>query len=692
MSAFGYAGRRLRLDMTERTYEIEDLSSEYFRKWIGGRGMNSEVVYHETWQGMDPYDPANPLCFTCGPLGGTFAPLSGRVTVSTRSPMTCSIMGTDVHGHGDTNMGGSFGPMMKYAGFDQIIVKGQAEKPTWVFIDDDKIEFRDAAHLWGMEVKKATLAIMRELDDPDVRVSLIGPAGEKMVRYACIINSFSASGGRTGMGAVMGSKKLKAIAVRGSRPLRIADPESFIKAAWALREKVHTSPSAIRRRHEGTMDLFDAGNAIGINAHKNCSTGYMKDIEKVYGGVEWADEFLFRRKACWSCPVGCGRYTYIKEGKWAGFHAGGPEMESVCNLGPRIDSYDVAGVNVLCGQVNELGMDSISAGAALSWTMEAFEKGYITEADTGGIRLEWGDIEGSMKVLDMIARREGFGDLLAEGNIRVAEQLGVGMDIVPHCRGLEHISVDPRVALGFSLGYAMSTRGSDHLKNYSCLEFPGCAQSRAYQIDEVFDAEGAKKFWDNFPSQMYEIETKPQLCTWSEKNKAVSDLVGCCCQAIGSWGGAGDWREAYTPMFRHATGLDIPDDEIFKAAERVINIERAHWCRDGSGRQDDTHIDRYFDEGVADGPHKGRKLDREEWAWAQTEYYEFHGWDREGFITPAKAKELGIDEIIPDMKSGKAIYERWVKKHGLAPKSAAGKAKKAAKKPSKTSGKQRKTR
>ncbi len=667
----GFMGRRLRLDMTRLTYEIEDLSSDYYRKWIGGRGMNSEVDYNETWQGMDPYDPANPLCFVCGALGGTFAPLSGRVTVSTRSPMTCSVMGTDIHGHGDTNMGGSFGPMMKYAGYDQIIVKGRADRPTWVVVNDDKVEFRSAHGLWGMEVKKATLKIMKELDDPDVRVSIIGPAGEKMVRFACVMNSFSASGGRTGMGAVMGSKNLKAIAVKGSKPVTIAQPDEFIKAAWALREKVHVSPSAIRRRHEGTMDLFDAGNDIGINAHKNCSTGYMKDIEKIFGGVQWADEFLFRRKACWSCPVGCGRYTYIKEGKWAGFHCGGPEMESVCNLGPRIDSVDVAGINVLCGQVNELGMDSISAGAALSWTMEAFEKGYITEKDTGGIKLEWGDIETSMKVLDMIARREGFGDLLAEGNIRVAEKLGVGMDIVPHCRGLEHISVDPRIALGFSLGYAMSTRGSDHLKNYSCLEFPGCAQSRAYQIDEIFDADGAKKFWDNFPSQMYQIDTKPELCTWSEKNKCVSDLVGCCCQAIGSWGGAGDWKEAYTPMFRYATGLDLSDEEIFLGAERVINIERAHWCRDGSARQDDTHIDRYFDEGVADGPYKGMKLDRDEWAWAQTEYYKFHGWDRDGFISPQKATELGIENIIPDMKGGKKIYNAWLDKHGLRAKAKA---------------------
>jgi len=654
----GWKGQRLRIDLTNKTYEIEKLSPEYLRKWIGGRGMNSDVVYHETWQGMDPFDPANPLCFGSGPLAGTFVPLSGRTTVSARSPMTCSVSGTAIHGHGDTNMGGAFGPMMKYAGYDQIIVKGRSETPVYVYVEDDKVEFRDASHLWGLGVKKTSSKIIEELGDPDVKISTIGPAGENLVRFACVVNSFSSSGGRTGMGAVQGSKNLKAIAVKGTKPISFAKPDEFMKAVWELREKLHVSPSAIRRRIEGSMDLFDVGNAIGINAHKNCSTGYMENIEEIYGGVQWAEQFLFRRKACWGCPVACGRYTLIKEGEFAGFHCGGPEMESVCNLGPRIDSTDVAGVNVLCGMVNDLGMDSISAGAALSWTMEAFEKGYITEEHTGGIRLEWGDIHESMKVLDMIAKREGYGDLLAEGNIRVAEKLGVGMDIVPHCRGLEHISVDPRVALGFSLGYAMSTRGSDHLKNYSCLEFPGCAKSRAYQVDEVFDEEMAKKFWEDFPKQMTEIDTKPQLCTWSEKNKCVADMVSCCCQAIGSWGGAGTWREAYSPLFRMATGFDMSDEEIFRAAERTINIERAHWLRDGSGIQDDTHTDRYFDEPVQGGPHKGLKLDREKWAWAQQDYYKHHGWDSEGFITPEKAQELSIEEIIPDMEQGKAIFSK----------------------------------
>ncbi|MDN5345139.1 MAG: aldehyde:ferredoxin oxidoreductase [Clostridia bacterium] len=657
----GWAGRRLRVDLTEGKVQIENLSLDYLQKWIGGRGFNSEVVYHETWAGMDPFDPANPLCFATGPMGGTFAPLSGRTTVSARSPMTCSYRGTNIHGHGDTNMGGQFAAYMKYAGYDQIVVKGRAAKPVYIWIDGDRVEIRDASQLWGLGVKETNKRIIEAIGDSNIRVACIGPAGENRVRFACVVNSFSAAGGRTGMGAVMGSKNLKAIAVRGFRPVTFADPKGFAEAAWALREKVHSSPSAIRRRAEGTMDLFDAGNIIGINAHKNVSTGYMPGMEETYGGIQWAERFLFRRKGCWSCPVCCGRYTYIKEGKYAGFHCGGPEMESVCNLGPRLDSYDVTTVNVLCGIVNDLGMDSISAGGAISWAMECFEKGLLTTDDTGGINFTWGDLETSMKVLEMMAHRQGFGDILAEGAIRAAARIGRGTEkYVPHCRGLEHISVDPRITLGFSLGYAMSTRGSDHLKNYSCLEFQGCALSRKELVAEVLGPELTEEFWKDFPKELNTITTKPKLVTWSEKNKCVADLVGMCCQAIGSWGGAGDWR-SYTRLFRPATGIDLTDEEIFQAAERVINIERAHWNREGSARQDDTHIDRYFEDPVVDGPFKGLKLNREEWAWAQSEYYRYHGWDDQGFVTAEKARELGIDDILPDLEKGRRLYDAYIK-------------------------------
>lgn len=658
----GWAGNRLRVDLTEGKATIEKLEPEYLRKWMGGRGLNSDIVYHETWEGMDPLDPANPLCFAAGPLTGTFSPLSGRTTVSALSPMTCSSRGTNVNSHGDTNMGGQFATYMKYAGYDQIVVKGKAEKPVYIFIDDDKIEIRDASHLWGMGVKAATKKIIAELGDPDIKVTTIGVAGENLVKFACVVNTFSNSGGRTGMGCVQGSKNLKAIAIRGTKALTYAQPEEFAAESWRLREVVKNSPSAQRRSIEGTWDLFDAGNIVGINANKNASTGYMEGIEEAYGGVAFANKYLFRRKACWSCPVACGRYTYFKDGKYAGTHFGGPEMETACNLGPRLDSLNVEEAAYLGGMVNELGMDSISAGAAISWAMQLYEAGLITKEDTGGIEFKWGDMETAQKVLNMIARREGFGAVLADGILRASDTLGKGKEMVPHCRGLEHISVDPRVASGFGLGYAMSTRGSDHLKNYSCLEFQGCAMSRKDQVLDALGPELNEVFWEGFPKELYSPETKPKLCAWSEKNKCVADLVGCCCHAIGSWGGLGDWR-AYTTLYRLATGFDMSDDEIFKTAERVINIERANWLRSGSARQDDTHTDHFFEDGVVGGPYKGMKIDRKVWEWEQDEYYMYHGWDKEGFITDEKLKELDLEDVIPDMEHGRKLYREYLEQH-----------------------------
>ncbi len=662
----GWQGKRLRIDLSKEKAVVEELPLGYLRKWIGGRGMGSEVVYHETWAGMDPLDPQNPLCFSAGPLVGTFAPLAGRCTVSARSPMNCSpSLGTNVYGHGDANMGGQFGAAMKYAGYDQIVIKGRASKPVYIWIDDDHVEFKDAKHLWGLNITEATRQIMEELGgDPYIKVATIGPGGENLVRYALVENSYHSAAARAGMGTVMGSKNLKAVAIRGTKPVELANPDKFEEAAWEVRERIHKSPSAIRRRDEGTLDLFDAGNQIGINAHKNFSTGYMPGLEQLYGGLVWNPKYLFRRKGCWSCPVSCGRSTLIKEGRFAGFFAGGPEMEPLCALGPRLDITDVDAANVMCAMATELGIDAISAGSAMAWATEALERGYLTENDTDGLRLKWGDPDVYMELLKRIAYRKGkLGNLLAEGAIRAAEKLGKAMEIVPHNRGMDIISVDPRVVGGFGLGYAVSTRGSDHLRPYSCLEFPGCAMARKYQVDIVFpEPELRKAFWEDFPKEMSEYKpTKPRLVWWSERNKLVADMVGCCCQAIGSWGGAGTWEEAYAPLLYYATGV-VTAQELWQAADRVLIIERAHWNREGSGRQDDYHIDRFYELPVLDGPHKGKKISREDYEWALDEYYRISGMDKHGFVTEEKLKELGLEEVIPDIQRGKQRYMKWLEK------------------------------
>jgi aldehyde:ferredoxin oxidoreductase len=277
--------------------EKETLSPEYLRKWIGGRGFNSEVVYHETTAGLDPFSPDNPLCFGVGPLTGTFALSSGRVTISARSPMTMFGNDPDAHGHGDTNMGGMWGPELKFARYDQIIVKGRAKNPVYIWVNDDDVEIRDASHLWGKDTYETAFAIIEELGDSEIKVACIGPAGEKLVRHACVVNFFPRrTGGRTGMGAVMGSKNLKAIAVRGTKPIEIAEPEKFMEACMKMRDKINADYGETLLKDEGTMLLFDIGNSIGLaGAHKNHTDGYAPNMEEKFGGHVHKKKFLFRK-------------------------------------------------------------------------------------------------------------------------------------------------------------------------------------------------------------------------------------------------------------------------------------------------------------------------------------------------------------------------------------------------------------
>lgn len=659
---YGWTGKRIRVDLSKGEIMVESLTLDYLRKWIGGRGMNSEVVYHETKVGMDPFDPANPLCFGVGPLTGTFAPGSGRTTISARSPMTSGKNPrTDVHGHGDASMGSHWGAELKFAGYDQIIVKGKSAKPTWIWIDDDVIELRDASYLWGKDTKQTTLAIIDELGDPDIKVVCIGPAGEKLVRFAAIMNTFFSASGRTGMGAVAGSKNLKAITVRGSKPVLIAEPEKFAEACWECRNRIASDPLSQVMQVEGTQSTFDDGNAWGIaGAWKNHGPGYCPGLEEKFSGTLYTQKYLHSRNGCYACPVSCMRYTFIKEGPFTGKHFGGPEMESMCNLGPRTGTLDQAATAVMQEICNLYGIDTISAGSAISWAMDCYADGLLTENDTGGIPFRWGDTDTTLKVLEMIGKREGFGKLLGEGTIRAAKEVGRGTEkYVPHVRGLEDSACDPRIPTGFVLGYAMSTRGADHMRHIPALEFMSIAEAHKDLVEKVLGPQLSRVFWSS-PKELTDLSTKPALCTWSERNKCVADLFGVCCDPIAYTMAAGDYT-GITPQFRAATGVSWSDDELFKTAERVVTIERAHWNREGSARQDDTHIDRYFQRPVEEGPWKGTVIDRKMWKWAQSEYYRLHNWNDNGFVTPEKLEELDLKELIEDIEASRKCYEAELK-------------------------------
>lgn len=653
----GWAGKRIRIDLTRSEISVEALPLSYLKKWIGGRGINSEVVYHETTSEIHPFDADNPICFGVGPLTGTFAPSSGRTVVSSRSPLTSGqTPRTDVHGHGDANMGGDWGPELKFAGYDQLVIKGRAAKPTYLWIDDDNIELRDASHLWGKDTLETTLKIMEELGDPEVKVLCIGPAGEKLVRFANIICSFKRACGRTGMGAVMGSKNLKAIAVRGTKPVELAKPKKFAELCHILRTKIASDPTYTIFAARGTLHLIDNANLRGSSSWKNHTTGYGPGLEEKLHSSIHAKRYLHGREGCFSCPISCGRYTMIKEGPFAGYHFGGPEMESVMALGPRLGILEWEPIMMMAHKCDLYGMDTISAGAVIAWAMDCYERGLITEEDTGGIPLNWGDTERVIEMLEMIGNRKGFGKLLGEGTIRAAQEVGKGTDkLVAHVRGLDTICSDPRIKTGFSLGFAMSSRGSDHLRHMPTFEIPAVVNAYPDLAREVLGEELYGKCMKNFPAELYKIEAKPKICTFTERVKCLTDLMGVCTfLSVHMWVvRTADLLE----MFNAATGVEMAEDELIKCAERVLAIERAHWNRAGSGRQDDIHPDKFFDEAVSEGPWKGAVLDRSSWSWAQSEYYKYQGWDENGFVTPQTLKELGLEDIVKDLEEPRRIYQ-----------------------------------
>ncbi len=413
----GWMGQRLRIDLSHQSYEIEKLPLDYYRQWLGGRGFNAEVVYHETRQEMNPFDPANPLCFAAGALTGTFSPLSGSTVISARCPMTCTIMAPEFRGHVEAIPGYAFGTAMKYAGYDQLVVTGRAAEPMYLVIDNNRVEFRDASRLWGVGTGQTAARILQENVDPDFKVVVIGPAGENLVRFASLVNSPGAVDCGTGMGAVMGSKNLKAIAVKGTNPVRIAQPAELSHASWALHERLQQA-------------------ILAVNTRGDCTPEYLKGIEK-------AARFQFKKISCWSCPAACGSYIYIKTGKGSGLHCRSSEIDRLYKLKPWLNTLDVSDMIMLCSVSSDLGMDIFFAGEVLSLAIEAAGKGYINQEDLGEMVLDTQELKSLVRLLDMTAHRIGVGSLLAEGCARAAERLGMPMDILSSHEGMQEVDIDP---------------------------------------------------------------------------------------------------------------------------------------------------------------------------------------------------------------------------------------------------------
>ncbi len=625
----GYMGRIARVDLWSGKVRYETLPEEVLKKWIGGRGLGVYLALREIPPRIDPLSPANKAFVLTGPLTGVAGiPAAGRWCSVTKSPLT-----NTVH---DSHSGGKFGPYLKFAGFDGIIIEGAAEKPVYLWVHDGKIEIRDATHLWGKDVHTTTDMLVEELsaevgksEAKEIKVACIGPAGENLVRFAAIMNDKNRAAGRGGHGAVWGSKKLKAIAVYGKAKPTIAREDKFREVVAKVMKKIkENSVTGEGLPKLGTAILVNIINKAGIFPTKNFKTGVFPEAEKISGEtlaekyVDWNKQ---REEICWGCPIGCARYSVVKEGKFTG-EGGGPEYETIWAFGAQTGTSDFPAIikaNFLC---NELGLDTISMGHVIGTLMELVEKGKIPPEKLRGLKVEWGSGEAIVELTWRTAFRSGIGDDLAEGAKRLAEKYGAP-EVAMVVRGQELPAYDPRGAQGHGLGYATSNRGGCHL--------------RAYMISpEVL---GVPKLVDRFST-----EGKPELVKHFQDVFAVVDSLVLCKFTTFAL-----WTEDYAEMLSAVTGWDITPKDIEIIGERIWNAERAfNVLSFGDGREYDTLPKRLLEEPMPEGPAKGYVTKLSEML---DKYYEVRGW-KDGRPTRAKLEELGLKWVAD-----------WLEEEGLLP-------------------------
>lgn len=597
----GYAGKILRVNLSNRMIREEEIDYDLARKFIGGRGLGSKFLFDEIDHKIDSFDEKNKLIMITGPLTATLAPTGGRYMVVTKSPLTGAIA--------CSNSGGYFGAELKFAGYDALIIEGRSEKAVYLWIKDGKVEIRDAERL-RMKSTHQTEDIIREETDPDAKIASIGPAGEKLVRFSCIINDKHRAAGRSGVGAVMGSKNLKAVAVRGTRGIKVYDPDGFMKAVMAANEKIYASPVTSKGLPTyGTAILVNIINECGLFPTNNFQSGVFDGAKKI-SGETMTDTILIKNKACFACSIGCGRVTEVKSGEFIG-KGEGPEYENIFGLGSCIGVSDleaIAKANYLC---NEFGIDPISAGATISCAMELFEKGYIDEK-TAGFPLRFGDAKTLIKLIGMIGRREGFGDILAEGSYRIAERFG-HPEFSITVKRQELAAYDPRGAKGMGLGYATSNRGACHLRSYTI-------SPEILGLPEKLDP--------------FTIEGKHNWVKGFQDFTSVIDSTGLCIFSTFAIG-----QKEILNLLNTATGFNYTADEISIIGERIWNLERLFNIHCGFTRKDDTLPPRLLTEPLPSGAAKGQVVELQPML---ERYYEVRGWDENGIPRQDTLRRLGL--------------------------------------------------
>jgi len=611
---YGFHDRILRVNLSNRQIDVEQPGEHFFRTYCGGWGLIAYYLLKEIEPGTDPLGPGNRLVFAPGVATGAPVGGSGRNAVGARSPLT--------GGFGEGDVGGFWGAELKRAGWDAIVVTGQAEEPVYLWIEDDRVEIRDAAHLWGQKTAEVEEILKAELGDERIRVTQCGLAGENLVRYACVMNDVNRAAGRTGLGAVMGSKKLKAIAVRGTGRVELADRDQVRQVAGWLRDNFQKTWTGSLHEH-GTNGGLPYLNAVGGLPTRNFQEGSFEGAAKI-AGQTMTDTILVGRDSCFACPIICKRKVRVTGRYEVDPAYGGPEYETVAALGSccGIDDLEaIAHGNQLC---NAYGLDTISTGVAIAWAMECFARGLLTVEDTGGLELCFGDPQAMIALVEQIAHRQGFGDLLAEGCWRAAERIGRGTsEYAMQVKGQGVPMHDPRIKFALDLGYATSPTGADHMHNI---------HDTSYERDvEDMRSLGILK---PLPADYLGPE-KVRLAKYHIDWQVLWNCLGLCMFMPYS-------KEQVRDLVQGVTGWQSSIFELIKVGERALALARAFNYRQGFTAQDDA-APRRFSTPFESGPAQGVKVPAEDIAQALHLYYEMCGWDQEtGAPTAGRLYELGI--------------------------------------------------
>jgi len=617
---FGYMGKVLRINLSKKSFKIENLPKEYINSYIGGRGFNMKRLYDEVPPNTDPLSKENKLIIGVGPLTGTLFPGSGRVNFSAKSPQTNSL--------GDSNAGGFFATEVKFAGYDQIIIEGKSADKIYLFIKDDKVYFKSAEKVLGKDIFETQKIILKELKDDRVQVASIGPAAENGVKFAGIFCNLVRAAARTGMGAVLASKNVKAIALRGTLDLKAKNPTKFMKIIKDIDRDIYKHPEYEGRKMLGTTKLVHALNEAGCLATRHFQTGRFEYAEEV-SGEYLAENYKKKSKGCFACTIPCSRFYEIDKGKRKGLKSEGPEFEGLAGFSSRIGVGSIEESLKAVDLCNRYGIDVITTSECVSFAMELYQRKIIDKKDTGGLDLSWGNSEAALELINQISNRSGFGDILADGVLKAAERIGKGSgEYAMHVKGLEIFQADPRGLKGYALGLAVASRGGDHLRSEPSFEFTEDPE------------EGIRRFGFAESAFRLKYKGKGRVVKFFEERSAMADCLNVCKNTISNmeilpFNQAADLLEALT-------GKLFKEEDLQKAAERIINLERLYINGCGIDRKDDYLPKRFLEEPLPEnsGPSSGSIVELD---YMLDEYYESRGWDiKTGIPNEEKLKELGL--------------------------------------------------